>query len=194
MTAQEITELVCVTQLCVSPTEFKATESRRSLGPAQFLCHVSGFLLVGSETPSLQQMTRNGALDPVTMGDDSHFAALPPTPSTLGAGNQGQYLGTPTKICGNSARKGWPLHSQFVLTTWLKNISWKCTFTVFIDLSSDGLQLVGSEACLKHLTSIQANGICFAILNNKEISSINKEQGKPFPESLLDPCVQQGIR
>lgn len=76
---------------------------------------------------------------------------------------------------------------------WLKNISWKCTFTVFIDLSSDGLQLVGSEACLKNLTSIQANGICFAILNNKEISSVNEEQGKHFPDSLLDPCVQQGI-
>lgn len=72
-------------------------------------------------------------------------------------------------------------------------ISWKCTFTVFIDLSSDGLQLVGSEACLKNLTSIQANGICFAILNNKEISSVNEEQGKHFPDSLLDPCVQQGI-
>lgn len=43
MTAQEITELICAFQLYVLPTEFKATESRRSLEPAQvFLCHVSG--------------------------------------------------------------------------------------------------------------------------------------------------------
>lgn len=114
---------------------------------------------------------------------------LPPRPSPLGAGSQGQYLGPPTKIRGNSAWKGWPLHSQFVTTTWLKNIAWKCTFIVFIDLRSDGLQLVGSKACLKDLTSIQANGICFIILNNKDISSINKEQKKCFPGSLLDPCV-----
>lgn len=79
------------------------------------------------------------------------------------------------------------MHSQFVTTSCLKEIAWKCTFTVFVDLGSDRLQLVGSKACLKNMTSIQANGICFAILNNKEISSVNKEQGKCFPESLLNP-------
>lgn len=131
-------------------------------------------------------MAKNGALDPVAMGDDSHFA---PQAFPSRSWKPGAISWTPNQNMWEFCMERRPLHSQFVTTTWLKNIAWKCTFTVFVDLSSDGLQLVGSKACLKDLTSIQANGICFIILNNKEISSINKEQEKRFPGSLLDPCV-----
>lgn len=56
---------------------------------------------------------------------------------------------------------------------------------MFVDLSNNGLQLVGGKACLKNLTTVQANGICFIILNNKKMS-VNKQrtgtrEGKCFP-------------
>lgn len=54
---------------------------------------------MGSETFTAAK-TRNGALDAVAVGEE-----LPPMPSPLGAGRQGQYLGPPTKIRGKSGGK-----------------------------------------------------------------------------------------
>lgn len=81
----------------------------------------------------------------------------------------------------------------------LKMLHENVTSTSLVDLSSNGLQLIGGKACLENLTTVQANGICFVILKSKRFQSINKTRGKHFPAASpgslwVSPSPQQDHR